>query len=263
MIDRPAVLAVYDAERADPVADAGYRVQRVGPLVRMIGRGHHFILYAQLDAVDGPRVVAEQAAEFRGLNEEVEWKVCAHDRPAELPGWLAAAGFVANPPETLMVYDLAGPLPPAPAVPGLEIRQVHDGAGVEDAEKVAVAAFGRSDGSVHDHADGRLDDPTLGLFVAYLRGEPISSGRVEMPAGRSFASLWGGGTVPAHRGAGAYRALVAVRAELARSRGFRYLTVDARDSTSRPILERLGFEPLTGLTGWVLHPVEDPSTLRP
>ena len=47
--------------------------------------------------------------------------------------------------------------------------------------------------------------------------------------------------------------LVARRAEEARRRGYRFLTTDARE-TSRPILERGGFVPLTGITGWVLRP---------
>ncbi len=74
-----------------------------------------------------------------------------------------------------------------------------------------------------------------------------------MPEGRVFASMWGGSTVPEQRGLGMYRALVARRADEARRRGFRFLTTDARE-TSRPILERVGFVPLTGITGWVLRP---------
>jgi hypothetical protein len=45
--------------------------------------------------------------------------------------------------------------------------------------------------------------------------------------------------------------MVAARTADARRRGFRYLTVDARE-TSRPILERLGFEPVAKLTAWRL-----------
>ena len=72
-----------------------------------------------------------------------------------------------------------------------------------------------------------------------------------LPQGRAFASIWGGCTIPAFRGKGAFRAIVAARAATARQRGYAYLTVDARE-TSRPILERLGFVPLTSVTGWFL-----------
>ena len=68
-----------------------------------------------------------------------------------------------------------------------------------------------------------------------------------------FAGLYGGGVEPAYRGKGIYRALVAARADEARRRGYRYLTVDAAD-TSAPILARLGFEALARERGWVLGP---------
>ena len=77
---------------------------------------------------------------------------------------------------------------------------------------------------------------------------------MELPPKRSFASLWGGGTLPAYRGRGLYRGLVAHRAAEALRGGYRFLTIDARDATSRPILERLGAVPLVGTTGWRLRP---------
>ena len=48
---------------------------------------------------------------------------------------------------------------------------------------------------------------------------PISAGRVEFHHGTDFASLWGGGTLPAWRGRGVFRSLVAHRAALAAARG--------------------------------------------
>lgn len=67
----------------------------------------------------------------------------------------------------------------------------------------------------------------------------------------AFAGLYSGGTIPEYRSRGAYRALVAARAAVARRRGYRFLIVDARE-TSRPILQRLGFEPLATVRGWTL-----------
>ncbi|MCA9986957.1 MAG: GNAT family N-acetyltransferase, partial [Anaerolineales bacterium] len=61
------------------------------------------------------------------------------------------------------------------------------------------------------------------------------------PAGSQFASLWGGSTIERYRRQGLYTALLAARAQEARGRGVRYLTVDA-SPMSRPILEKLGFQ---------------------
>ena len=71
--------------------------------------------------------------------------------------------------------------------------------------------------------------------------------RMELLPGTRFAGLWGGGTVENWRGRGVYRALVAHRARVAADRGYRYVQVDAL-ARSRPILARLGFEPLTTTT---------------
>ena len=79
------------------------------------------------------------------------------------------------------------------------------------------------------------------------QGVAVSGGRVDLPRGSDFAGLFGGITLPEHRGRGLYRATVARRAELARERGYRFLYVDALP-TSRPILERLGFVALTTTT---------------
>ena len=88
---------------------------------------------------------------------------------------------------------------------------------------------------------------------------PIAAGRVEFHLGTEFASLWGGGTLPAWRRRGVFRALVAHRATLASARGFRYLQVDASPD-SRPILERLGFVELATTTpfmhAWDPMPVD-------
>ena len=44
-------------------------------------------------------------------------------------------------------------------------------------------------------------------------GQVVCAGRLDMVPGTEFGGLWGGSTVPAWRGRGIYRALVAARAE--------------------------------------------------
>jgi GNAT superfamily N-acetyltransferase len=96
--------------------------------------------------------------------------------------------------------------------------------------------------------DGISRQPsTAAAVVAFAGRTPISAGRVEFHAGTDFASIWGGGTLPAWRGRGVFHSLVAYRASLAAARGFRYLQVDASPD-SRPILRRLGFVELATTT---------------
>ncbi|HEY6236482.1 MAG TPA: GNAT family N-acetyltransferase, partial [Candidatus Elarobacter sp.] len=167
---------------------------------------------------------------------------------------LERAGFVAAESETLMVLDLGAPAHAGLAAgDGIEIRRVVDVAGVGDFVSVTSTVFGRDDEWKAPAYVQSLEDAAIALFVAYRDGRPVSCGRLNLPAGRPFASMWGGSVVPEHRGLGIYRALVTRRSDEARRRGYRYLTTDARES-SRPILERVGFVPLSRITGWVLQP---------
>lgn len=88
------------------------------------------------------------------------------------------------------------------------------------------------------------------MFNAYVHGEPAGSSRIELSPGCPFAGLFGGAVSPRFQGRGLYRAMVAARAASAKARGVRYLTTGAQE-TSRPILQRLGFVPLTHITRWV------------
>ena len=247
-------LALFDATmRRDPAPAAGVRYERVGSLVRSVGLWNVVLAWDLPDADAAAAAVAEQAGYARSAGVELEWKLFAHARPVELASLLEREGFVADESETLMVLDLDAAVGSEVALDdGVEIRRVVDAAGVDDFVTVASAAFGRDDAWKASEYVRMIGDSTVALFVVYRDGRPASSGRLNMPEERPFASMWGGSTLAEHRGLGLYRALVALRAGVARGRGYRYLTTDARE-TSRPILERVGFVPLTGITGWVLR----------
>jgi ribosomal protein S18 acetylase RimI-like enzyme len=254
VLDRAATLAQYDREmRADPPASRGATFERTAALVRERGEDEDTVLYARLLPPEVEAAVRAEAARSRASGRPVEWKVYDHDGPSGLVPALEREGFVGDEPETLVVLDLEGIALSVPAPAGVLVREVRDLATFEDALQVSEAAFGPDGPRTLEHFRDRLDDPTARLFVAYLDDRPVSAGRLELPPGRSFAGLWGGGTIPDARHRGLYRALVDARARRARSAGYRYLTVDARE-TSRPILERVGFVPLVGVRGWVLTP---------
>lgn len=156
-----------------------------------------------------------------------EWKYYSHDGP-ELRESLLAAGLVPDEEETVLVAETASIPPPA----DVELREEPE-AFVE----LAAEVFGRR----HELQENAT------AVVAFLDGRPVSGGRVDLDPGVDFAGLFGGVTLPEYRSRGLYRATVARRAEIARERGYRYLYVDAAE-TSRPILERLGFVKITTTT---------------
>jgi len=202
--------------------------RRAAPDHLYVGKGWSAVLWRPEDGEVQPLV-----ARMRELPGHVEWKYYAHDGP-ELRERLLAAGLEPEAEETVLVAEAAS-LPPPPA--DVELRVATD-----EFLELAERVFGRSHGS-------GLPDVAVAV-VAMADGEPISGGRIDFEEGVEFAGLFGGVTLPEYRRRGLYRAVVARRAELARERGYRWLYSDSLP-TSRPILERLGFVPLTTTTPFV------------
>ena len=179
--------------------------------------------------------VESLVARMRELPGHVEWKYYSHDGP-ELRERLLAAGLVPDEDETVLVAETAA-LPPPP--PDVRLREEQ-----ATFEELAERVFGR--GSHSGFPENAIP------VVAYVEGQPASGGRLDLEPNVEFAGLFGGATLPEFRGRGLYRATVARRAEIARERGYRYVYVDAAE-TSRPILERLGFVAITTTTPFTLQ----------
>ncbi|WP_329365734.1 GNAT family N-acetyltransferase [Streptomyces sp. NBC_00669] len=200
------------------------------------------------------RAIAAQRTWLRspeGKGREFEWKLYSYDLPADLPERLTAAGFVAEPPETLMVAEIAALPTDTPVPEGVRLEPVTDAAGVHLIADVHDQAFGTESARLRERLLAEVGGPDVEMTVAMAGERPVCGARMEFHPGTEFASLWGGGTVEEWRGRGVYRALVAHRARIAAARGCRYLQVDASDQ-SRPILERLGFAALAVTTPYIL-----------
>jgi len=208
--------------------DEQMRRKAAGPDGFLIGDGWSAVLWPPADG-DVDRAVAR----MREVPGWVEWKYYAHDGP-ELRERLLAAGLEPQAEETVVVAESAAIAPPSPDV---DLRNEP-----ETFSELAQRVFGR------DH--GWLPGDVVAV-VAYVDGQAVSGGRVDLDPGVEFAGLFGGVTLPEHRRRGLYAATVARRAEIAREAGYRYLYVDALP-TSRPILERLGFVELTTTTPFVI-----------
>jgi GNAT superfamily N-acetyltransferase len=262
-MDHQAVLTLFDRQmRRDAAADsAGALVRRVGGVVRQSGDAHDWngVLWSDLDEDSAPAAIAAQVEHFTALGREFEWKHYRHDRPATLPDLLLAAGFVPEPSEALMVAEATELTAPVELPEGVRLVPVTDAAGVELMATVHEQAFGSDGGWLRQRLLAQLTGTspaiatTVSAVVAMAGDVPVSAARMELPPGREFAGLWGGGTAQAWRGKGIYRALVAHRARIAVDRGYPYLQVDASDD-SRPILRRLGFAELSTTTPYVHKP---------
>ncbi|HEY2520030.1 MAG TPA: GNAT family N-acetyltransferase [Streptosporangiaceae bacterium] len=254
-MDSAAVRAEFDQQmRRDPAPEPGTSIEREDQLTRVVadGDGWNGVLWADLAGPDVNTVIEAQVTRFAGAARPWEWKHYSYDRPADLPDRLRTAGFAAEPSETLLVAELADLDLTAGPPAGVRLVPVTDAAGAAAVVQLHDQVFGGDHaaiGAAITAALGQRPHP-IEAVVAFAEEEPVCAARIEFPAGRAFAGLWGGGTLPAWRGRGVFRSLVAYRARLARDRGYRYLQVDA-SAGSRPILERLGFTELARTTPFV------------
>ncbi|MFF4486626.1 GNAT family N-acetyltransferase [Streptomyces sp. NPDC001544] len=267
-MDHASVLALYDRDmRAGAQPDApGARVERTGTVTRQVADAHGWngVLWSDLDHTSADTAIAGQITYFTGLGRDFEWKLYGHDLPADPGSRLTAAGFAREPEETLMVAETAAPALDAEPPAGIRLVPAVDRAGVDLVVTVHEKVFGTDGTGLRHRLLARLTAAldTVVAVVALAGDQPVGAARMELTPGARFAGLWGGGTVQAWRGRGVYRALVAHRARTAAALGYRYLQVDA-SPLSRPVLERLGFHPLTTTTPYVHKGQSRSLTSRP
>ncbi len=254
------MLAFYDAHvrgLPDPLPE-GVTAERDGPLVRLVG-GHRGFVAAPADtgvrgaALD--RLIARQRDRFAALGQAVEWKTCGHDLPADLPERLRAAGFEPEDEEAVLLAPVAE-VAAAPAPPeGVVLRRVSGRADLARIAAFQSAVWGQDWGWLADDLAARIsaDPEGTAVLVAEAAGEVVSAAWLVARRSQGYAGLWGGSTLPAWRGRGVYRAMVAERARLAVGLGVRHLQVDASPD-SAPILRRLGFTAVTTTTPYVWSP---------
>ncbi len=208
--------------------------------------GMSFILHSRLNEQNANAVIAEQMAYFAEINQAFNWKVYDYDTPSDLYERLLAQGMEGDDPEAVMVLDLDE----APAVllepVTADVRRLTQRDEIKDAIRVESQVWGGNFEWMTNRLGSHLEIPGyLSLYVAYVANEPASTGWIYFhPGSEQFAGLWGGSTVERFRGRGLYTALLAIRVQEARQRGYRYLCIDA-SPMSRPIVAKHGFQLLT------------------
>ena len=258
------LLSLYDAELRGRLPDRlpdGVRFERDGPLIRyfgFFGPSTGFVGYRDLGGVEGAELdalIARQIQVFGSRGDRFEWKLYGHDRPADLPERLQAAGFRPEQRETVVIarVDRVAGTPVLPA--GVVLREVRERADLERIAALEESVWNEAHAWLPDALGTELatDPEGLSIVVAEADGTVVCAAWIRFELGTRFATLWGGVTLPAWRGRGIYRATVVFRADLAARRGFELLEVDASDD-SRPILERLGFVPVTTTTPYIWSP---------
>ncbi|HEY5945107.1 MAG TPA: GNAT family N-acetyltransferase [Kofleriaceae bacterium] len=205
-------------------------LQIVTPSIKTGGLNE--VIYSLLDERSADATIDEAIATYRDLGLKFRWNAGPGSGPADLGERLERRGLAAS-----WGRGMA--------------RSTDDSGDVGDVGEVdattlahythVMAAGWNADGAAlftqHRHllAEGRHC-----LFVGYCDGVPAAAASY-VPFARS-AFLMGGVVLTSYRGRGLYRALVHARLAHARARGITLATSHAREATSAPILEKLGFD---------------------
>lgn len=119
--------------------------------------------------------------------------------------------------------------------PDLRAFELVSGQIWQSDRKISEAEFARELAETKDE----LSSWSGFRVVVFLDGSPASAGGCTLAG--SVARMWGAGTLPAYRGRGGYRALLAARLVTAQQQGMTLALVKGKVETSGPILRRAGF----------------------
>jgi hypothetical protein len=245
-MEKTAFITLFDQDQRINIEYPGTRREVTPTVIRHVGttdEGEGTIVYSQLNEANADDVIREQIAYFESIGQDFEWKLYDYDQPADLKERLEAHGFTIDEAEAIMVLDLNN----APEVllqpVEQDVRRIHDLGRLLDIQAIEEEVWNEDASWVSDYLGEALRTypDQMSIYVAYVYLQPASAAWIYFPKDSQFASLWGGSTVSHFRKMGLYTALLAVRAQEARDRSVKYLTVDA-SPMSRPILEKFGFE---------------------
>jgi hypothetical protein len=257
--DRRSGVSLWTTQR---VLDAAAAMEWVpGGAIELRTEDYRLIRYP--DVVLDPTFRAAQVTwsrTTRPLGEVID-EIAVHARGWGVPGvawWISAATEPAGTEEALRARDaemidavqilareLGGGLPQLDVPGNVVVELVQDERTFRASSAITVQGWGRPEPDEAELA-GQLDETLANLatwssfrLVALVDGEPVTTGGCTLAG--EVAQLWGAITLPASRGRGSYRAVLAERLRLAREHGATLALVKGRILTSGPTLLRAGF----------------------
>jgi len=186
---------------------------------------------------DADAVIDATLAEYAAEGIRFKWVISPSCRPRDLAQRLASRGMLAR-RSVVMAADIAD-LRPEPS-PDVSVERVES-TNVDTYAATVASGWGMPAQPLADYQRAVLAD-TSGRhhsWLARIDGEPV--GGANHAVFERSAYLMGGVILPAWRGRGAYRSLIAARLAQISATGVRLVTIQALADTSAPILARLGF----------------------
>jgi GNAT superfamily N-acetyltransferase len=256
-MEAQAILDLYDQEMRKNASESRANIHKRPGLTYFLALPPSpragWVIYTRLDETNVDEAISSTVDFFRDKGGEFEWKVYDHDTPRDLKERLLSRGFEAEELEAVLAFDMEetpqGFWEPSPVT----VRRITDPQELPAVTKIESEVWGEP----YDVLEAalaeemKLTPDQLSVYLAYAGDEAACAAWIRYYPASQFAELYGGSTLPAHRGKGLYKALVQARAKEARERGVRFLVVDT-SPMSGPILQRHGFVFLTHAQGFVM-----------
>lgn len=244
-IDKEKVYDLFQHQLRVKAHMPGFKKETANSVVRHVSlfKKRGFISFSNLTSETAEETVKQELDYFSKRKQQFEWKVYSYDKPENLREILTKHGFVCEEPEALMVMDMDEDDHLLFQKRKTHLYELTKQSEIEEIIKLEETIWQESYTELGERLwwDKRMYPESLFLYGVYEAGVLVSTAWMYLENGSAFASLWGGSTLSAYRNRGYYTDLLAVRAQKAYEKGFKYLTVDA-SPMSQPILEKAGFE---------------------
>lgn len=205
--------------------------QRVTPSAP--GSWQNEVLISRVSDDDAERVIDEVIAQYRALGKPTKWCTGPWTKPDDFDERLARRGFA-----SWGTRGMGAPTDLRLEHGATLVRRVETARDLDDYVRTGARAWSVPE----DDVQRRAFEAALGKELVAFVAEDLGAGAILLREGYGY--LVGTAVAKEARGRGVYRALVAARLAWLHARGIEYAVTQAREETSAPILEHLGFETL-------------------
>jgi GNAT superfamily N-acetyltransferase len=213
------------------------------------------VVLSQVDAAEAERTIDEVIAMYQADGHPVKWCVGPWTKPEDFGDRLARRGFSSWDVRG-MAIDTSHHVAAPETIAVEEVREESLDRFVTVSMRGWSFAAEQSKAEIETHMTALRANPRIAhFFAAVVNGETVGTSGLFIKGDHAY--LVAAQVLPEFRGRGVYRALVAARLEFLARMGITLAVTHAREATSAPILEHLGFETVFRSKCYLLTPTDD------
>lgn len=198
--------------------------------------GMNEVAGAVVSPLEVDQVIERTRATYRELGIRFRWQVDPASRPFDLGERLARAGMRSSP--SRVMWRTTGLPRPTDYPSVVRVERVTERT-LDSFTRVLARGWSMAEDALAPLNRLMLESGAHSLWLGLVDG--VAAGAASMALLPRSAYLSGGVVLPEFRSRGVYRALVMARLRVAAAADISIVTTLAREATSAPILEQLGF----------------------